>query len=162
MRGAILPAGEQVILCPQPLKFDLFADRHSRLVSNFKLNWPFGLPLHDDRSSRHLAAKRDIPDPDSDQVAGSQLAVDGEIEQREITNPSSDLQADPDGPDLVSFQRRLLAGYLALVPRNSTCLVGEQVLHGRSPSRRIGELLLAKGPITALDPKRLLAGRESM
>jgi len=56
---------------------------------------------------------RYIPDPNPDEVAGAQLAVYGEIEQREIANPSSDLQADTDGPDLVSFQRRLLAGYLA-------------------------------------------------
>jgi len=98
-----------VVSWPQPLEFDQSADRHPRLVSDFKLNWPLRLALHDDCSSGHLAAMRYITDPSPDQIAGPQLAVDGEIEPREITNPSSDLQADPDGPDLVALPRRLLA-----------------------------------------------------
>ena len=53
------------------------------------------------------------------------LPVDGEIEQREIANPSADLQADTDGPDLVSLQWGLLARDVPFILRRLTWFVGQ-------------------------------------
>jgi hypothetical protein len=65
---------------------------------------------------RHGAAVRDIADAQRDQVAATQLAVDREVEEREVTEPLRQLQANPDRPDLADLQRRLRAGQFAPVP----------------------------------------------
>jgi hypothetical protein len=47
-------------------------------------------------------------------VAGSKLAVDGQVEQRQITVTTGELQADPDRPDLFELERRFLTYELPL------------------------------------------------
>ena len=54
------------------------------------------------------------------QIASPQLAVDGEVEQREFSGSPGQLQPNPDGPDLFQLQRGLLAEQLAPVPRYCT------------------------------------------
>jgi hypothetical protein len=48
-------------------------------------------------------------DAESNQIAAAQLAVDGEVEQREFPGSMIQLQPNPDSPDLFQFERRLLA-----------------------------------------------------
>jgi hypothetical protein len=48
---------------------------------DLELNRPLGLVLHDNGARRHLVAVADVPDPEADQVAAAQLAVDPEIEE---------------------------------------------------------------------------------
>ena len=43
------------------------------------------------------------------EIAAAQLTVDGEVEQREISESAGKLQANTDCPDRTKFQRRLLA-----------------------------------------------------
>lgn len=42
------------------------------------------------------------------QVAGSQLAVDGQVEQRQIPRFLRDLEPYPDGPDIFKSERGFL------------------------------------------------------
>jgi hypothetical protein len=58
----------------------------------------------------------DVSDAQADQVTGSKLAVDGEVEQCQITVTTGELQANPDRPDLFELQRRLLTYELSFVP----------------------------------------------
>jgi hypothetical protein len=46
---------------------------------------------------------------DGDQVAASKLAIDGEIEERQIPIGARHLKSCSDTPDLTRLQRRLLA-----------------------------------------------------
>ena len=64
---------------------------------------------------------RDISDSNSDQIAGSELAVDREIKQREVTGAPVQLEPNPDGPDISQFQWWLLANQLAFVPGRPCC-----------------------------------------
>jgi hypothetical protein len=64
--------------------------------------------------------RRDIVDANRDQVAAAQLAVDCEIEQREIARTVLELQLGPDRPDVARPERRLGPDQLALVPRRAT------------------------------------------
>jgi hypothetical protein len=57
------------------------------------------LPLHDDRPWCYAAALCHIAHPQTNQIA--QLTVDSEIEKREVSPSASQLQADPNCPDLV-------------------------------------------------------------
>ena len=63
--------------------------------------------LIDSTSGVHLWADRfdgafsDILDLQSDEIAASQLAVDGKIEYRQITRPLLNLKFGPDSPDML-------------------------------------------------------------
>jgi len=67
----------------------------------------------------------DITYPQFDQIAAPQLAVDCQVEEREVAQVLSQLQADADRPDLLKLQGRLLANELAPVlgaMRRSRCV----------------------------------------
>ena len=72
----------------------------------------------------------DVSHAQLDQIAGSKLAVDGKVEQRQISVTTCELQANPDCPDLLELERRFLTYELSFVPRfaNSRCAV--RVFHG--------------------------------
>jgi hypothetical protein len=57
-------------------------------------------PLHDNRSRSYAVALRHIAYPQANQIAPAKLTVDPEIEQREISRSSGELQANPYRPDL--------------------------------------------------------------
>ena len=59
-------------------------------------------------------------DAERDKIAAAQFAVDGEIEQGEISGAMIQLHSNSDGPDLFQLQRRLLPEELALIPRYCT------------------------------------------
>ena len=91
-----------------------------RLFSNLELHRPLSLLLRDDRAWGDMTALERIANAKSHQVAPAQLAVDGEIEQREFPGSMIQLQSNPDGPDLLQLQRWLLADQLPFVPRYYT------------------------------------------
>jgi len=57
------------------------------------------------------------PDLESDDIAASQLAVDGEIEHRQITRSLLDLELGPDCPNVLLPERWLGPYQLSFVPR---------------------------------------------
>src|SRR5260370_23304236 len=96
------------------------SDRVPRLLSDLKLHRSVGLLLHDNRTGGDMIALEHIANVKPNQVAPEQLAVDGEIEQREFPGSMIQLQSNPDGPDLLQLQRWLLADQLPFVPRYYT------------------------------------------
>src|SRR5262249_10419344 len=60
-----------------------------------------------------------VVDPQCDQIAATQLAVDGKIEQRQVARAPLQLQLGADRPHVAGPQGRLRAGELALVPHRS-------------------------------------------
>ena len=59
-------------------------DSRSGLLRDFELHRSPGLPLNNHRTIADAAGGRYVSDRDRDQVATSKLAVDGEIEERQI------------------------------------------------------------------------------
>ena len=57
-----------------------------------------------------------ITDPQLHEIARSQLAINGQVKQRQFANPTAELQPNPDRPDVLWLERRLLADELAFVP----------------------------------------------
>jgi hypothetical protein len=53
-------------------------------VHQLELDWPIGLLLHDNGAIPDASARDYIADPDFDDVAAAQFAVDREIEQRSV------------------------------------------------------------------------------
>ena len=96
------------------------SDRVSRLLSDLKLHRSLRLLLHDNRAWGDMNALDHITNAKPDQIASAQLAVNGEVEQREFTSSMIELQSNPDGPDLLQLQRWLLADQLPFVTRYYT------------------------------------------
>jgi hypothetical protein len=65
---------------------DPVANRVSRLFGYFKLNRLSRFLLHHYRSFGNARTMSDIPNLDLDEITTSQLAINGKIEQRQITN----------------------------------------------------------------------------
>ena len=93
--------------------------RGSSLFRDLELNRPTGLVLDDGRPGSHMAADGDIVNPKADEIAAKQLAVDSEVEQRQVPFAVLDLKSDANGLDLFRPKRALLADERALVPRHA-------------------------------------------
>jgi hypothetical protein len=106
------------------------------LFGDLKPYRPAGLRLADRRAINGVSVRGNVLDFESDDIATTQLAVDGEIEQRQVALAVSHLKLGADRPDVFWPQRRLGSGQLALVPRDT---LGRNwgwifaVLHSRSP-----------------------------
>ena len=57
-----------------------------------------------------------VHDLKPDEIAASQLAVNGQIEQSKVSGAAGQLEANSNRPDLMQLQWRLLPDQLALVP----------------------------------------------
>jgi hypothetical protein len=108
--------------------------RGSSLFRDLELNRTTGLVLDDRRSISQATAGGDVVDPKADEVAAAKLAVDGEVEHRQIAFAALHLKSNTNGPNLFRPQKTLLANEMALVP----CNAGSAVCfdfggHGRPP-----------------------------
>ena len=84
---------------------------------DFELDRALGLVLQDDSSRLDLIPMAYVADLQSDEIAATQLAVDAQVEQRELAHPVLHLEADAERPDFLELERGLLPHDLALVPR---------------------------------------------
>src|ERR1700716_3441135 len=91
----------------------IIIDGLAGLLAQFKSDGPPGFLLSDGCAIRRVAAGGDILDPDGDDVTAAKLAVDCQIEHREVANSAFDLKLRPDRPDMFRPQRRLLPRQLA-------------------------------------------------
>jgi hypothetical protein len=105
-REKVLPGAKLRVDHPIP-------DCRSRLLGDLELNRPVGFHLDHGGAVAHMASHGHVVDPEANQVATAQLAVDGEIEQREVATPLFELKPDADCPDV---QRALLANQAPLIP----------------------------------------------
>ena len=87
-----------------------------RLLGDLELHWSLCFLLHDNRAAGDMTALDHIVDAQRDQITPAQFAVDGKVEQCEFPGSMIQLQPNPDRPDLLWFQWRLLAEQLPLVP----------------------------------------------
>src|SRR5215212_10058053 len=115
----------------------------ARLLRDLELDGVPRLVLHNSRSGANSPAQGDVCDPQVDQVAASQLTVEREIEQGQVTQALSHLQSDANGPDLFQLEGRFGAHKPAPVPgpaalslRSGFC----KSVHRSTPSRAFSQL----------------------
>ena len=75
-----------------------------------------GLVLHHHGAGRDLVPVADVSDLQADEVAAAKLAVDPQVEQRELAHPIFHLKSNSERPDVLELERSLLTDDLALVP----------------------------------------------
>jgi hypothetical protein len=109
-------AGEQISRNVPARIPEIGIHRLAGVLGRLEHHRPAGLLLAHGRAGNGEALRRNVGDPQGDQVAAAQLAVDAEVEQRQIADAAGQLQCIADGPDMFQPQRRFGADQLAPVP----------------------------------------------
>jgi hypothetical protein len=71
----------------------------------------------DEGARRHAVTVADVPYPQLHEIAGAELAVDGQVEKGEISTATCDLESYANRPYLLKFEGGFLAYELSFVPR---------------------------------------------
>src|SRR6266446_6150271 len=116
MRRQPYPARKQIILALERRVSYPGEDRFSGELSDFELNRPLCLLLHDDRARGDSIAMSDIANAQLHEIAAAQLAVDRQVEQRELALAIAQLEANAYCPNLPEFERCLLPDQLSVAP----------------------------------------------
>jgi hypothetical protein len=118
--AAAAESGSKTSTCPAGAERRYpVADGAAGLLRDLELHRPAGLFLflHYTRSIANSVASEHIIDPQSNEVASPELVVDGQIEHRKIALAVLQLEANANGPNVLRFQRTLLADQACLIPR---------------------------------------------
>jgi len=106
---AITTATEQKFAGFLARGFDVVVERLTRLFRQLKPDGPTGLPLPHCGAIDGIPARCDVLHSDCDDIAAPQLAVDCQIEHRQVARPSLHLQSSADRPNMFWPQRGFLA-----------------------------------------------------
>ncbi len=130
----VLPRGEvrlrletarkQVLAPPGAEAGQPLADSASGLLRHLELDRPASLLLDHGRSIPDPPTGTLVVDFQPNEFATSELAVDGQIEHREITPALLELEPDPNRPDVLWLQGALLADQAYFVPGGCVAGVG--------------------------------------
>jgi hypothetical protein len=112
----IAAAGKEPITIAGDPDMHPVGDGVARWLCQLEGNRPTGLLLDDRRSRPNGHPCDHVIQPQLYEIAAAQLAVDREVEQREITYAMVDGQPRSDFPDVLGLQRRLRADDAAGVP----------------------------------------------
>src|SRR6266702_8065027 len=93
------PTWKQKVRSLQSSRFDPGIETFTGLLRDLELDRPLGLLLHDCSPGGHVAPVTDVLHLQPRKIARSQLAINCEIEHRELTNVRRHLQSRPDRPD---------------------------------------------------------------
>src|SRR5665213_3581031 len=110
------PARENVVIERAPAALQPSQDAGSRRFKQLELYGPACLLLHHDRTHSDLAAADEVADANLDYVAASQLAIDGKVEERPVTEPSFTVEPEPYRPHLLRLQCPFGADHLSGIP----------------------------------------------
>src|SRR6516165_12658188 len=114
----------------------ILIDRLPGLLGELESYRPTGLSLAHGCPLYCMAVGGDVIDPDGDQVTSSQLAVDGEIEQRQLSHLPLDLKPGSYGPDMPLPQGCSGSDQFAFIPGDPLRGGGSWdfvLVHGRTP-----------------------------
>jgi hypothetical protein len=128
-------AGRNVNTIVKPAGPKVFGPEHQRVVHplfegspgafrDFEADRFLGLALQDRRPFLDLAGRHDIDDLHPDQIATAQLAVDGQVKERQVAMVLGQLKPNPDRPDMFGLKRSFLADDPAFVPGWTQCANG--------------------------------------
>src|SRR6516225_9590990 len=92
------------------------ADSSTGLLGNLELHRPAGLLLNDGRAIANSPTSEHVIDPQADEIAAPELAVDRQIEHRKIASATLHLQPYSNGPDILRLQPALLTDQASPVP----------------------------------------------
>ena len=98
------PARKKVLLRFEISLVDPCADGVSGQLRQLELHRALCFPLNDHRPCHDLITMNDITHPKVNKVAATELAIDGKIKQRQLSNTLVELQVNSNRPDVFQFQ----------------------------------------------------------
>ena len=101
------PAWEQPSVQIAAPSIEPVSERAACLRGNFELHGAAGLLLDNRGAPFQRAGRHDVRQPQRHNVAASQLAIQGNVEQRQVTHAALDLKAHADRPDVHGSQGQL-------------------------------------------------------
>jgi hypothetical protein len=110
------PTREQVVIRAQAAGLDPRGQVISGLLGDFKLHRTLRLLLHQYRARGDHISMTYVPNAQPDEIARPQLAIDGQVEEPQLSRAMTDLQPHSNCLDILQLQRSLLPNQLALVP----------------------------------------------
>ena len=90
-----------------------------RFCHDFELHRSTGLLLDDGRAVAKSTRAHQVAYLDLDEIAASQLAIDGQIEQRSVAQAPMFIEIEADRPNIPQFQGSLWTHVLPGIPRTS-------------------------------------------
>jgi hypothetical protein len=117
---------EKIVARPPRFHTQIIVDRDSCVIGQFEFDRSASFPLPNDCAIQGVAAWRNMSDLQGDNVATAKLAVDRQIEQRQITNPIAQTQMMFTSASRASVggeghrARTLTIAYLPESPRKQT------------------------------------------
>src|ERR1700686_5671784 len=100
--------------------------RRACRLRNLELYRSAGFLLKDEGAGRHALAVADVAYPQLHEIARTELAIDSQVEEGEISTWTGNMKSYANRPYLLKFEWRLLAYELSLVPRleSGVCSAG--------------------------------------
>jgi len=123
---------------------DVVVDRLPSVLGDLESNRQAGLLLADRCTVDRISMRRYVLDLERDDIAPTQLAIDRQIEHRQIARTSLYLQLGADRPYVLRSQRGLGTDQLAFVPSNALRRGWDMilmVLHGGAPQLLGGPIM---------------------
>src|SRR6516162_8731841 len=99
-------AGEQKMAWHLAGRLEVVVNGLARLLRQLEADWTPGLSLAHRRTSERVSVRGNVFDLHRDDIAASQLAINGEIEHCQLADSPFDLKLRPNGPDVPCQQRR--------------------------------------------------------
>jgi hypothetical protein len=116
MRAAMEPARPKVVASEQRGTFDPALYGFARLFGDLELDGPLGLDLQDRGTLLHVARDEDVSGFEPHEFTAPQPAVDGNVEEGEVTDVVRYLETHADRPNVLGKKRPFLTDDPALVP----------------------------------------------
>src|SRR5215472_15422213 len=133
---ATATAGKEVLTRLLVGGSDVVVDGLTGLLSHLEPDRLAGLLLTHGRAIDGMSVRCHIFHLQADDVAASQLTIDGQIEHRKIACSPLDLQLAPNRPNVFGTKRRLRPCQFALIPGFAARSLRDRifrVFHGRAP-----------------------------
>jgi hypothetical protein len=110
-------AWKKIVLCFQIRMGNPRRYRRACRLRNLELYRSAGFLLKDEGAGRHALAVADVAYPQLHEIARTELAIDSQIKEGEISISTGNLKSYANRPYLFEFEWRLLTYELSLVPR---------------------------------------------
>jgi hypothetical protein len=119
MTGAINAAWKSKVLQRTLSTLEPGKNAGSCGLEQLELDWSLSLLLNDHRSRPNPAARYQVSDPNSHQIATAQLAVDRKIEQCAISNAVILVEQEADCPNFLWLERPFRSQFSTHIPCRS-------------------------------------------
>ncbi|MCW2380624.1 hypothetical protein M2338_000189 [Sphingobium sp. B2D3B] len=125
MTKVIHTTGKRKVLRGTVASFEPCCQTLSSFLHDLELHWSPNVLLDDGRPTANVSGAYDITDLGFDKITPSKLAVDCQVEQCSITQPSALVEIKPDCPYITRLRGRLGVTFWPAFQGRRSCTAGQ-------------------------------------